>query len=265
MRDDIDAVFQVDGAEIIPSRYASGPWDPTMQHGSAPTALVTWIAENIPTPAPMHIARVTMDLLRPVPVAPLTYETEIIRQGRKIQLCAVRLLAQGVLVAKATVLKIRSLPEPFDLPATVVNEPLDLPLPDTVDDDTSAQSTSGFITGMSMRAVKGAFGKAGSGGIWFRVNRPIVAGQPVSQVVRAVVASDFSNGVSAMLSSRKWTFLNADLSVFLSRPPVGEWILVHADSSISAAGHGSAMSRLADVTGYFGRAVQSLVIEKRPD
>ena len=67
-----------------------------MQHGSAPAALVTWAAERIPTPVPMNIARVTIDLMRPVPVAPLTIETEVLREGRKIQLCEVKLLADGV-------------------------------------------------------------------------------------------------------------------------------------------------------------------------
>jgi hypothetical protein len=58
-----------------------------MQHGSAPAALAVWAAEAIPTAQPMSIARVTIDLMRPVPVAPLTLQTEILREGRKIQLC----------------------------------------------------------------------------------------------------------------------------------------------------------------------------------
>ena len=79
-----------------------------MQHGSAPASLVVWAAEAIPTPVPMHIARVTIDLMRPVPVAPLTLETEVLREGRKIQLCAVRLRAGDAVVVGATVLKIKT-------------------------------------------------------------------------------------------------------------------------------------------------------------
>ena len=79
-----------------------------MQHGSAPAGLVTWAAEAMPTPVPMHIARLTIDLMRPVPLAPLEIETEVLRQGRKIQLCEIRLKADGVLVVRATALKIRS-------------------------------------------------------------------------------------------------------------------------------------------------------------
>ena len=66
----MDAIFRVDGASVVTSPDAAGPWDPRMQHGLAPASLVVWAAEAIPTPLPMHIARVTIDLMRPVPVAP---------------------------------------------------------------------------------------------------------------------------------------------------------------------------------------------------
>src|SRR6201991_815032 len=103
----MDAIYRGDGNRVETSPNAAGPWDATMQHGSAPAALVTWAAEAIPTAAPMQIVRVTIDLMRPVPVTPLTIETEVLREGRKIQLCAVRLLAGSTLVVSATVLRIR--------------------------------------------------------------------------------------------------------------------------------------------------------------
>ena len=104
---EMDAIFAIDGNNVVTGPNAAGPWDPTMQHGSAPSALVTYLAETMPTPSPMHVARVTVDLLRPVPVAPLTFEREVLREGRKIQLCGVRLLANNVVVARGAVLKIR--------------------------------------------------------------------------------------------------------------------------------------------------------------
>src|SRR5580698_3157484 len=104
----MDAIYRVDGKHVVTNPDAAGPWDPRMQHGSAPAALVVWAAEAIPTREPMQIARVTIDLMRPVPVAPLTIETEILREGRKIQLCAVRLRAENVIVVAATVLKIKT-------------------------------------------------------------------------------------------------------------------------------------------------------------
>jgi hypothetical protein len=49
----------------------------------------------------------------------------------------------------------------------------------------------------------------------------------------------------------------------MAREPVGEWILLDAESWIGPEGTGLAMARLADQRGYFGHAAQSLVVEKR--
>jgi hypothetical protein len=257
----MDAVFRVDGDRVNVSPHAAGHWDPTMQHGSAPASLVVWAAEAIPTPTVMRIARVSIDLMRPVPLKPLTLETEILREGRKIQLCAVRLRADGVLVVAGTVLKVRLQHE--TLPPDVSGPGVELPGPDASPEDPAQFSNSAFVTGMQLRSARGRFGVPGPGAIWYRVVRPLVQGEKVSQAVRAVVAADFCNGTSAALDFRDWMFLNADLTVAMAREPVGEWILLDAESWIGPDGAGLAMARLADERGYFGRAVQSLVIDKR--
>jgi Thioesterase-like superfamily len=254
------AIYRVDGNRVVTSPEAAGPWYPGMQHGSAPAALVVWAAEAIATREPMRIARVTIDLMRPVPLAPLTIESEILREGLKIQLCAVRLLADGVVVAGATVLKIRA--QAPRLPADITDLPVQLPGPDRSREEVDF-SSSPFVSGISLRAARGVFGVPGPAAIWYRVDRPIVDAAPVSQAMRAVVAADFCNGTSAAPDFQEWTFINADLTVNFARQPVGEWILLDAESWIGPDGAGLAMARLADQRGYFGRAVQSLVIEKR--
>ena len=257
----MDAIFRVDGNDVVTSPYAAGPWDPGMQHGSPPASLVVWAAERIATPVPMRIARVTVDLMRPVPVAPLAIQSEVVREGRKIQLCAVRLLAKGVVVVSATVLKIKV--QVAELPTEAVIEKVELSGPDQSRVEHVDFSSSPFVTGMSLRAARGRFGVPGPGAIWYRVDRPIVEGAPVSQATRTMAAADFCNGTSSVLDFRKWTFLNADLTVNFSREPEGEWILLDAETWIGPDGAGLAMARLADQRGYFGRAVQSLVVEKR--
>jgi hypothetical protein len=107
----MDAIFRVDGDRVHVSPNAAGPWDSRMQHGSAPAALAVWAAEAIPTKVAMRIGRVTVDLMRPVPLAALTLRTEVLREGRKIQLCAVRLYADDIVVAAASVLKVRAQPQ----------------------------------------------------------------------------------------------------------------------------------------------------------
>ena len=257
----MQAIYRVDGDRVDVSPNAAGPWDPSMQHGSAPAALVVWAAEAMPAPVPMRIARVTVDLMRPVPLAPLTFQTEVLRAGRKIQLCSIRLLAGGVAVVNATVLKIKT--QALSLPSDVAEAPVELPSPEQSREDPAKFSNSPFVAGMSLRAARGQFGVPGPGAIWYWVDRPLVEGFAVSQAMRAVVAADFCNGTSAALDFREWTFINADLTLSLAREPVGEWVLLDAESWIGPDGAGLAMARLADSSGYFGRAVQSLVIEKR--
>lgn len=257
----MNAIYRVDGNRVLTSPNAAGPWDPRMQHGSAPASLVVWAAERVPTTVPMAIARVTIDLMRPVPLAPLTIETEILREGRKILLCGIRLLAEGVVVVGATVLKIKA--QDLVLSSDITEAPVELPGPEHSVVEPGDLAGSPFVKGMSLRAARGRFGQLGRGAIWYRVDRPLIEGSAVSQAMRAVVAADFSNGTAPALDFHRWTFINADLTVSFARQPVGEWILLDGESSIGPNGTGLAMSRLADSNGYFGRAVQSLVIEKR--
>ena len=257
----MDAVYRIDGDRVTVHPNAAGPWDPRMQHGSAPASLVVWAAEQIPSAVEMRIARVSVDLMRPVPLAPLTLQTEVVREGRKIQLVAVRLFADNAMVVGATVLKIKR--QALPLPRDVAGPPLQLPRPAQSREEKVDFSVSPFVTGLSLRAARGQFGVPGRGAIWYRVDRSLVEGFAVSQAMRAMVAADFCNGTSPALDFRQWTFINADLTVSMMREPVGDWILLDADSWIGPEGAGLAMAALADECGYFGRVVQSLVIEKR--
>jgi hypothetical protein len=254
-----DCVFRVEGEIAITMPQAAGPWDATMQHGGAPAALVTWVAERMPAAVPMRVARLTLNLMRPVPIAPLTIVSEVLRQGRKIQLCGVRLLAGGKEVVRAEVLKVRTERQP--LPDHVVEAPIDVPPPEACI-RLDPKVVHPFTAGIEVRGVSGRLLELDSGPSWFRIERPLIAGEPVSQAMRAVVVADYGN-TSSPLDFRRWLFLNADLTVSLAREPVGEWILLNAETQVGPDGAGLAVARLGDRQGYFGRAVQSLVIEKR--
>ena len=49
----MNAIFRIDGNDVVTSPFAAGPWDPSMQHGSPPAALAVWAAERIATPVAM--------------------------------------------------------------------------------------------------------------------------------------------------------------------------------------------------------------------
>lgn len=257
----MDTVYRLEGSRVVTGPVAGGPWDPKLQHGSAPSALITAIAEAVPAAVPMRIARLTVDLMRPIPVAPLEIKSEVLREGRKIQLCNIDLFADGKLCVRGTVLRIRR--ERHELPDTVANEAVTLPGPDAGRLAEGKITENPFMACLKMSVVKGGFNRPGPGAIWFRVERPIIEGQANSPAMRAVVAADFCNGTSSVLDFRTWTFINGDLSVSLARDPVDDWVLLDAETWLGPDGSGIAAAKLADSKGYFGRAVQSILIEPR--
>jgi hypothetical protein len=255
-------VYEVQGSQALSTANASGPWSAQHQHGAAPTSLICWAVERIPTLVPMQVTRITVDLLRPVPVAPLQIKTQVLREGKKIQLCSVQLLVDNMEVVRANVLKIRT--TPLALPDSIKDEAVTLPGPDDSRIPKNGPGgTNAFTTGVQMRIAKGGFRIPGPAAVWFRAERPIVAGDVISPLMRAAIASDYCNGTSSPLDFEKWTFINGDLNINLARMPIGEWILLDAESYIGPNGAGVAFARLGDTQGYFGRAVQSLVIEPR--
>ena len=189
-------LYRVEQDTAFPTEYTAGPWGTELQHGGAPTALISWAAERIPTREPMQVVRITVDLLRPVPIAPLQIRTEVLREGRKIQLCAVTLLHENVVVVRATVLKIRR--AELELPPTAVEE-ASRRCPDRTPGnrrDTPNENPNAFIRGLTLRVVQGQFRAPGPAAIWFRVDRPLFEGQAPTPLQRVAMIADFCNGVS---------------------------------------------------------------------
>ena len=98
---------------------------------------------------------------------------------------------------------------------------------------------------------------------WFRLNAPIVAGEEPSPLERLVAAGDFGNGISATLSWDHYLFINPDLTLYIERAPVGEWIAVDAQTIIPADGIGVSEGVLYDERGRVGRATQALFVAPR--
>lgn len=136
-----------------------------------------------------------------------------------------------------------------------------MPAPESLQQESGFDDLGPFVAGVSMRIASGSFRDHGPAAIWYRIDRPIIAGEPISPLMRACSAADFCSGTSAVLDFKAWCFANGDLTVALTRMPVGDWIRVDAESRIGPHGGGIAAGRLADRRGFFGRAVQSLVIE----
>ena len=96
-----EALYLPDGDRFVPTELSRGPWSPDAQHGGPPAALLARAIERFEGGEHMHVARLTIELLRPVPLRPLAIEARWARPGRKVQLVAASLHDGETEVARA--------------------------------------------------------------------------------------------------------------------------------------------------------------------
>lgn len=262
-----DAIYTPDGDRFVPTVLARGPWSPDAQHGGAPAALLARDAERFEDGARTFVARLTIELLRPVPLSPLVVRSRFARPGKKVQLVESTLVAGDTEVARCVALRMRreAVRLPDDLPVTP-------PPPGPYSGEASASPWSQQIDyeayhnrAVEHRFVAGSFVTAGPAIDWIRLRVPVVAGEETSALSRVAAAADFGNGISWVLSRNDgYAFINPDLTIYLHRHPIGEWVCLDATTSIGPQGTGLAESRLLDEQGPIGRSVQSLLIERQP-
>jgi hypothetical protein len=256
-----DAIFMTDGERFIPTDLARGPWTPEAQHGGPPAALLARAVERFGGGESMLVARLTIELLRPVPIAPLTIATGWGRPGRKVQLVTASLFSGNTEVARATGLRIRRAEIP--LPAGLVH------LAPPPGPNSEGFSSPGFLDypafhslAVEHRFVGGSFALPGPATDWVRLRVPLVEGEETSSLCRVAAVADFGNGISWVLNRGDgYRFINPDLTVYLHRLPVSEWVCLDAVTHVQANGVGVAESTLYDENGVIGRALQSLLVE----
>jgi hypothetical protein len=257
-----EPIFRRDGEVIVPSGHTRGPWDPAAQHGGAPAAL---LAEAVRADG-MHVARLTYEFLGPVPLLPLTVETRVVRPGRRFQLVEAELRCEGAVVVGLRAVRLRR-----DAVGGLEARPDAEAVPGGGPDAASAgefpaeaPDAEGFNrTAMEIRFGGGTSYGRGPALAWFRFARPLVDADAPSPLALAAAAADFGNGVSRVLDFERHLFVNTDLSIHLSREPVGEWVMLDARTRVEPHGAGVAASTLYDVRGPIGLAAQSLFVAER--
>jgi hypothetical protein len=269
-----ESIFLADGERFVPTEQARGPWDPRALHGGAPAALMTAAFERMQPGAELRIGRLGFEFLRPIPLAPLTLSTHIVRPGRRVQELAAELRADRELIARASALRVQEVPTEADACAAPTAEsgptgadvPPALPAPETGKpvrfalDGSTESSFAG--TAMEMRWLSDPRA-LGPGRVWMCLRHPLLPGEPLTSLTRLVATADFGNGVSAALPFERFLFINADLTIHLQRLPRGEWIGLDAHTRLHGGGVGVAESVLHDQDGPLGRAFQTLVVQQR--
>ncbi len=208
----------------------------------------------------MRLARVAVDILRPVPVGILTARTRTIRAGKRVALLETVLESAGQEVLQARGWRIATAED-----APAITRGGEVP-------PISARAAfprfpgghpDGYLAAIDWRLVAGGFDQPGPCQAWGRPRIPLLEGEELSPMCRTLLIGDSGSGVGSALDATRYMFINVDLTVILHRDPVGEWILLDALTTMGGTGTGLAETLLSDQSGVCGTGMQTLLVAPR--
>ncbi len=255
---------------FVATPATAGPWSPHAQHGGPPSALAARAIESHEPDGGQRLARVAIDILRPIPVAKVTVRARTVRPGRRVALIEAVMEADGqeVLHARGWRLAVTpgaaaastapAAPPPDPVPAGLPSAGWQ-PLPTF-----SGGHTAGYVSAVDWRFLSGGdFAKREPARVWMSPRIPLLDGEELTPMCRTLLVADSGSGVSAVLDPAEFLFINVDLTVVLTRDPAGQWLHLDSVSTIGDRGTGLAETVLSDATGPCGRALQTLLVAPR--
>ena len=253
------------------SEYTRTGWNETDQHGGPPSALLAHVIQGIALPVPMHMTRITVSLLRPVPIADVETRTRILRAGKRVAVVEADLLLAGTddLLATAQAQMIRTEAMPIDGVArpefSVPTPPMDHPpaFDQGVGSWADTSVARFHLHASERRSIDLGWETLGPGEGWFRLLLDVVDHEPASPLTKFVAIADMANGLSSALDVDRFMWVNPDMTVAFSRPPRGDWMGMRAGADPQSNGVGLVHAWGFDADGPFGHVLQTQLLVHR--
>lgn len=234
----------------------AGPWGPEAQHAGPPSALLAHEFANHLFSREKRIASISIDILSPVPVAPLEVEVQLDRPGRSVEMLTGSVSAGGKTVMSSRAWRVQRAPD--DIPYIV--PPRSLPLPDGEPVvGMPGAFEDGYLRAVEKRYVRGGMYAREPSSAWLRPLVPLIDGIETTAIELAMVTADSGSGVHVPLDPRQHPGINCTLHVALVRDPVGDRIGLESMTSVVPGGSGLTSTTLHDESGPVGTATQTLL------
>ena len=246
--------------------------EPEWLHGGPVAALLAHSVEQLASDGvDWFIARLTVELERPVPVEPLRFHAEVTRAGRKASIveAVITKADTGAVLARARALRIRAAHVPLplddtDLGPLLVIEPAPSEPADGQPGSRDEQAATAFHNGgTEHRFVGESELRVGPVFGWIRVCVPLLPEHTMTPLQRVAAAVDFASGISGVLPWDSHSFINPDLTIHLFRPLRGEWVGMASATHHSTQGIGMTNTAVFDLDGRVGNSNQSLLLDLR--
>ena len=253
----MEHLFTLEGGRYRPTLLARGPWSPDLLHGGPPALLLARALEDARDDPDLLISRLTVDLMRPVRMAPLHTSVQRIREGRRIRLVDAFLHDGDTVVARATALMLKrnaaapAVPAP-PLPARLQSwRELKTRVLEKVGNMTDASDDRLFHRHVDMRILPRATPEHPFAA-WLRVPYGLLPGQELTAFEHVVAAADYVSPIGSLANPPKRGFINADFTLNLSREPAGEWLCFESTGRPDHHGIATSAVTLYDETGLLG-------------
>ena len=240
-----------------------GPWSAEHQHAGPAAALLAREVERASRLEHGQTARLSYDILGPLPIAPLAATARVLRPGRRVEQLEAELSDGERVLMRVTAWRMRVGGAEAEAEAGGAEPPVG---PETGEPGRFGFWRAGetaYKDALDWSFVEGQFDVPGPATVWSRLRVPLVAGEEATPLERLLVMADAASGISAALDWSAWSFVNVDLGIHLSRPPAGEWMAMSARTAIGPTGMGLCTSTLFDSAGALGGSAQSLLVSPR--
>ena len=216
---------------FVPTPATVGPWDPALQHGGPPAALLGRVIETLGGRTDVRVSYFSLDFFGALPLAPMTVRAEIARPGKRIELATATAMIDGRPALRATAWRLA-----FGTgrgPRVGLDE-APPPMPDHESHEScEGVPTFGYRDAIEWRFVSGGFRVRGPAMVWSRLRIPLVLGEAPSPLARLLTMVDSANGVSWEADFLTYLFVPVNLSVSITRSPEGEWVGMHAITALA--------------------------------
>ena len=270
-------LFCRDGDLLVPGVLAKGPWYEGSLHGSAMLAAMARAAEQHPTTVERQVVRLTVDMMRAAPMAPLRVEAHTVRSGKSTEVVDITMSSGGEVYVRGSALRIRT--------ASIAVDDVSADASADVSADASAEGSPAapavdevvapVFTHPS--AESPAFHHAidvrvdpSTGIVWFRLAVPIVDDEPHSSTVTIATIADWTYATPRMIrealghvqpdEERTVFAINADTTINTHRPMSGAWVGLRTTSVTGGLGAGTSSAQIVDHLGLTGFASQSVLV-----
>jgi hypothetical protein len=251
--------FTRDQDTFIPTPVASGPWDAKSLHGRVIIGLLASAIEQRHGADDFVPARLTVDMFRLPNLSPVEVNTRLVRDGLRIRLVEADFYSAGAAMARASCQLLRKTEKPA---GTVWSPPnWDVPAPGDISAPTDPRL--GMHGKWTTRPIVGAMGTVGPRRLWMSEVRDLVEGVPLTPFVRVAVAADFASPF-ANAGDQGLGYINSDVTLYLHRLPVKEWIGFEVVNHQATDGIAIGECFLYDQQGPIGSSTVAALAQRKP-